>query len=438
MKKNEEYIVTCFDETNQAAGIVKIENMIVFVPGLLKQEKAKIKILKVQKNYAYGKIIELLKKADDRILPACNVYNKCGGCQYQHIRYPGQLERKETQLRSRVSRKLPDIKIKKVIGMTDPFYYRNKAQFPVQIKEGKVIMGFYRAHSNDIVCCQQCLIQSKEINEIYKHIQENITIKMAQGLRHIFIRHAEHTNECQIVFIGSQKNDFQDLIDQLIKNFSNIKSIVFNLNTRKDNVILGERYEILYGRDFIYETCLSNQVKLHFKSFYQVNPKQMEILYQQAIKAARLSSDMTCIEMYSGVGTIGMAVSRYVKEVIGVEIVKEAVENAQENCRLNQINNCRYICQDASAFAAECKKQRLYVDVIFVDPPRKGMTRQGIEDIAKIWPARVVYISCNPETLIRDLEIFKEKGYECKYIQPVDMFCQTTGLECVALIEKQG
>ena len=401
MKKNEEYVVTCIDETNQAAGIVKIDNMVVFVPGLLKGEKANIRILKVQKSYAFGKIMQFLETSQDRIEPACKVFNKCGGCQYQHIDYKAQLKRKRDHLENRVLKRLEDVEVRDVLGMEHPFYYRNKAQFPVQIKEGKILMGFYRLHSNDIVCCDHCMIQSKKINELCKFIQEHITLAMAQGLRHILMRHAYKTNECQIVFIGSKRNNFDDLIQKLIQKFPDIQSVVFNLNTRKDNVILGKDYEVLYGREFIYESCLSNKVKLHFKSFYQVNPVQMEVLYEQAIKAADLNKDMRCIELYSGVGTIGMAVSI-----------------------------------DATEFARKCAQKEEQIDVVFVDPPRKGMTPQGIEDISTIQPGKIVYISCNPETLIRDLILFKEQGYSCKFIQPVDMFCQTTGLECVVLIER--
>lgn len=436
MRKNEEFVVTCIDETNQAAGIAKIDDMVVFVPGLLKGEKANIKILKVQKSYAFGKIMQRLESSKDRIEPACKVFNKCGGCQYQHIDYQAQLRRKHDQLEKRILRKLKGIEVREVFGMEYPFYYRNKAQFPVQIRDEKILMGFYRLHSNDIVSCDHCMIQSKKINDLYKFIQKHITLEMAQGLRHILMRHAYKTNECQIVFIGSKRNNFDDLISKLIHRFPDLKSIVFNLNTRKDNVILGETYEVLFGRDYIYESCLSNKVKLHFKSFYQVNPVQMEVLYEQAIKAAKLNKDMRCIELYSGVGTIGMAISKYVKEVIGVEIVEEAVKNAKENCQINQIENCHYICQDATKFAKECAHTKMKIDVVFVDPPRKGMTSQGIEDISTIQPEKIVYVSCNPETLIRDLILFKEQGYSCKFIQPVDMFCQTVGLECVALIER--
>ena len=425
MKKNEEYVVTCIDETNQAAGIVKIDDMVVFVSGLLKGERAKIRILKVQKSYAFGKIMQLLETSQDRIEPACKVFNKCGGCQYQHIDYKAQLKRKRDHLENRVLKRLEDVEVRDVLGMEHPFYYRNKAQFPVQIKDGKILMGFYRLHSNDIVCCDHCMIQSKKINELYKFIQEHITLDMAQGLRHILMRHAYKTNECQIVFIGSKRNNFDDLIQKLIQKFPDVQSVVFNLNTRKDNVILGKDYEVLYGREFIYESCLSNKVKLHFKSFYQVNPVQMEVLYEQAIKAADLNKDMRCIELYSGVGTIGMDVSKYVEEVIGVEIVQEAVNNAKENCRINQIENCRYICQDATEFARKCAQKEEQSDVVFVDPPRKGCEESLLRTMVDMKPERIVYVSCDSATLARDVKFLRANGYELQKVRAVDQFPHT-------------
>ena len=195
-------------------------------------------------------------------------------------------------------------------------------------------------------------------------------------------------------------------------------------------MILGDTYKVLYGNDYIIEKCLGNKVKLHFKSFFQVNPIQMEVLYNQAIKAANLSGNETCIDMYAGTGTIGMAVSKHAKSVIGVEIVKEAVDNANENTKMNHLDNCHYVCQDATDFAHEHKNDK--IDVVFIDPPRKGMTENGIQDTVTMQPEKIIYVSCNPKTLSRDLKIFKNYGYQCEYVQPVDMFCQTTGLECVA------
>lgn len=429
MKKNEEYIVTCIDDTDLNSGVVKIDDMVVFVPNLLIGEKAKIKIVKVNKKYAFGIITQLLEPSINRQELICEVAKTCGGCQLQHMKYAYQLDYKYKH----VKKLFEDIEVKPILGMDSPWYYRNKAQFPVKIKDGKVQMGFYRQHSNDVVTCKECKIQDFTINEIFGFIQKHITIEMAEGLRHIFIRHSS-TDEIQVVFIGkNEKNIFS--LSKLLKNtFSNITSIVFNYNTRNDNVILGDTYKVLYGNDYIIEKCLGNKVKLHFKSFFQVNPIQMEVLYNQAIKAANLSGNETCIDMYAGTGTIGMAVSKHAKSVIGVEIVKEAVDNANDNTKMNHLDNCHYICQDATDFAHDHKDDK--IDVIFIDPPRKGMTENGIKDTITMQPDKIIYVSCNPKTLSRDLKIFKNYGYQCEYVQPVDMFCQTTGLECVAKLVK--
>lgn len=429
MKKNEEYIVTCIDDTDLNSGVVKIDDMVVFVPNLLIGEKAKIKIVKVNKKYAFGIIIELLKPSINRQEPTCEVAKTCGGCQLQHMSYAYQLDYKYKH----VKKLFEDIEVKPILGMDNPWYYRNKAQFPVKIKDGKVQMGFYRQHSNNVVTCKECKIQDHVINEVFSFIQKKITLKMAQDLRHVFIRHSS-TDEIQVVFIGKNEKNIVSLSDQLKSTFANIASIVFNYNTRNDNVILGDTYKVLYGNDYIIEECLGNKVKLHFKAFFQVNPKQMEVLYSQAIKAANLSGNETCIDMYAGTGTIGMAVSQHAKSVIGVEIVKEAVDNANDNTKMNHLDHCHYVCQDATDFAHDHKEDK--IDVIFIDPPRKGMTENGIKDTITMQPDKIVYVSCNPKTLSRDLKIFKEYGYQCEYVQPVDMFCQTIGLECVAKLTK--
>ena len=432
MKKNEEYVVEIIDDTNLAYGIARIDSQVVFVPKVLKGEKVRIAITKVQKKYAHSRVIEILEAIPDRIDTKCEHARLCGGCQLQHISYQAQLDFKYRHLQ----KLMKDQMVRFPLGMEDPFFYRNKAQFPVQIKNGKVIMGFYRAHSNDIVCSDTCVIQSKEINALYQFFQKECTLEDVQGLRHIFIRSNKSSKDCQVVLIASQKNDWKRLISRCIQEFPNVKSILYNENTRKDNVILGDRYEILYGQDYLIENCLGNEIELHFKSFFQVNPVQMEVLYKEALKAGELDSAMTIVDMYAGTGTIGMAASPYVKEVLGVEIVKEAVENAKRNCQRNKIDNCTYYCQDATEFAHELAQMKKAIDVVFVDPPRKGMTKQGIEDILTLNPERIVYVSCNPQTLHRDLQIIEEKNYKCEYIQPVDMFCQTTGLECVAKIKK--
>lgn len=433
MRKNDEYIVEIIDDTNMGFGVAKIDHQAIFVPKVVTGEVVKIAITKIQKKFSFARVIEILEASKDRQEPPCEVARLCGGCQLQYLNYKAQLDYKYKH----ICHLFNDYLVRYPLGMEDPFYYRNKAQFPVQIKKGKVIMGFYRSHSNDIVPCDTCLIQSKPINELYQFFQKELNEKNADGLRHLLIRHSLQTNESQIVFIGSKRLNWDSLIQHCLNQFPNVKSIVFNKNERKDNVILGKEYEVLYGRDYMMEKCLGHSIQLHFKSFFQVNPTQMEVLYNQAIEAAQLTSDMTVIDMYAGTGTIGISVSPYVKEVIGVEIVPEAVENAKENCRINQIKNATYVCQDATEFAHEMKEKQKKIDVIFVDPPRKGMTKQGIEDMVTMQAKRIVYVSCNPQTLYRDIQLLEEQGYKADFIQPVDMFCQTTGFECVCCLTKE-
>lgn len=429
MKKNEVYTTQIIDLTNMAYGVARIDGLVVFVPNVLPQEEVKIGITKVCKKYAYARLIKIIKPSPDRIEPVCPVADKCGGCQLQHMRYAAQLAYKQRLVQDL----MPNQEVRYPLGMEDPYAYRNKAQFPIHIKNNQVFMGFYRVHSNDIVPIQQCAIQDPVINELYAWFQEHLTVSLAQGLRHLYIRYIQSTNQSQIVLIGQHKNDWEQLVKDCVSTFDHVASIVFNQNNRKDNVILGEKYEVLYGKPYILATCFENKVHLHFKSFFQVNSVQMEVLYKQALQAANLDSSMTVIDLYAGTGTIGMMAARYVKQVIGVEIVPEAVENAKENYALNDLYNGSYFCMDASVFAHEMKEK---VDVVFVDPPRKGMSEQGIDDIARLNPQRVVYVSCNPKTLARDIKIFEQEGYHCEYVQPVDLFCQTNGIECVAKLEK--
>ena len=329
MRKNEIYEVLCLDVTNQGYGVVRIDGQVVFVPGLLKEEKARIKIVKVLKKYAFGKIEELQIVSKDRVEPKCPNASQCGGCCFQHLAYTKQLDIKTEYVRQLFIRNHLDCTIKDTLGMQDPFYYRNKAQFPIQVINDTVYMGFYRPHSNSIVDCDSCVIQSKEINEVYQFIKANMNVKSAKTLRHVLIR-SNVQGQVQIVFIGKE-NHVDALVKKITENFKNVVSILFNKNDRDDNVILGDSYRVLYGLESMRQTCMSQKIQLHFKSFFQVNSKQMEVLYSQAIHLANLSKEDRVIDLYSGVGTIGCVIAPYVKKVTGVEIVPEAVENARKN-----------------------------------------------------------------------------------------------------------
>lgn len=434
LQKNDEIELVCTDLSDQGFGIGHVGGMTVFVNDLLPDETARVRIIKTNKTWAIGKVIERLKDNPDRIQPVCASANACGGCALMHLTYPAQLKRKEKQLKDLFLRVDDQMDLLPPIGMEDPLHYRNKAQFPIGVKNGKVVGGFYKPRSNTIVPIQSCAIQSDTINRIYQWILEHLNTRQAESLRHVLIRDSFKTGEVLVVLIGPENLGFDRLAKALIKDHPEVVGVIWNKNDRKDNVILGDEYEVLEGRDSLHEKCLDLDIDLHFKSFFQVNPIQMEKLYTCALQLADLQPTDRVIELYSGTGTIGLLASRKAKEVIGVEIVPEAVENAKANARANQIENAQFVCMDASEFAAQNSNA---ADVVLVDPPRKGMSEQGIRDIVRLSPRKVVYISCNPRTLARDLAIFKEDDYRCKVIQPVDMFPYTTGMECVALLEKR-
>lgn len=435
MKKNDEIELVCTDLSDQGFGIGHHEGMTVFADNLLPGEKARVKVIKLSKTYAIGKVVERLITSKDRIEPACAQANRCGGCALMHLKYDRQLDYKEKQLKDLFHAISPEIEVLKPLGMAVPYHYRNKAQFPVRIQNGKVEGGFYRARSNDIVPVRECMIQSEKINEIYQWLLDHLSLDQAGSLRHLLLRESKKTSQVQVVFIGEKNHNLKSLTHKLVHDHPEVASVIFNLNQRKDNVILGDQYEVLYGQDYIAEKCLDLDIQLHFKSFFQINPQQMEVLYSKALEMADLNKDDQVIELYSGTGTIGLLAARKAGYVTGVEIVPEAVANARVNQQLNGIENARFVCMDASEFAAKKENQ---ADVVLVDPPRKGMTRQGIEDICALEPKRVVYISCNPRTLARDLKEFASRDYQCLKIQPVDMFAHTTGMECIALLVRKN
>lgn len=434
MNKNQIYTAECEDITDQGYGVVHIDGKTVFVRNLLPGEKAEIQVIKPFKKYAIARVVRRLTDSVERTQPRCRYAEQCGGCSFMHMDYQAQLAYKQRQLQELFSHVSPDIQVEPVLGMKEPYHYRNKAQFPVQTENGKIKAGFYKVRSNDIVDMDNCLIQDPRINEVFYWIRQHLPLKTAENLRHIFIRCSRKTGQMQVAFISRSREGLDAFAAQLKKAFPAVTSILYNENLRSDNVILGEKYEVLEGSDSILEECLGLKIKLHFKSFFQVNPEQMEVLYTKALEMADLKPDDTVIELYAGTGTIGMLASRQCREVIGVEIVQEAVDNAMENVKLNHISNASYVCQDATDFAAENVRK---ADVLIVDPPRKGMTTQGIQDICTLEPEKVVYISCNPRTLARDLELFMKQGYECPVIQPVDMFAHSNNIECIALLNRK-
>ena len=449
MKKNEEYIVDIIDNGYEGEGIGKIDNFTIFIPGAIKGEKIKVLIVKVATSYAFGKILEIIESSKDRVGSLdCSTYKRCGGCNLRHMNYEKTLELKRDIVQNLVNKNLKiDLQVKETIGMENPFNYRNKAQYPVGInKEGKPIIGVFANRTHEVIEINECMIQNKESEKIAKYICEfadknNISVydeKTGKGLlRHIVIKVGVKTNEimCVLVLNGKEINNQLKLIEELLSNFPNIKTIVKNINTKNTNVILGKENITIYGEGYIYDKLGDYTFKISPLSFYQINPVQTEKLYNLALEKSELTGKETLLDLYCGIGTIGIFMAKKAKQVYGIEIVEDAIEDAKENCKINNIVNAKYYAGDTEKLLADIiEKENIIPDVIVVDPPRKGLDKTTIENIKNIQAKKVIYISCNPATLVRDLTCLVE-NYEIQEIQPVDMFPFTSHVECVAVLK---
>ena len=435
VKKNEEHIVNIIDNGYSGEGIAKIDNFTIFIPGAIKGEKIKILIVKVMTSNAFGKILEIIESSDKRVIPDCATYKRCGGCNLRHIQYGETLNIKRYIVQNLVNKTLKTkIQVNSVIGMKDPYHYRNKAQYPIgKNKNGEKVIGVFASRTHEIIPMNGCAIQKEISEEIAKYILEfikekNISVydeKAGKGIfRHIVIRIGVKTNEIMcILVINSEKFDYEsELIEKLINKYPNIKTIIKNVNKKNTNVILGDKNINIYGNGYITDILSEYKFKISPMSFYQTNPTQTEILYNLAIEKANLNGNETIFDLYCGIGAIGIFVSKYVKKVYGIEIVKEAIEDAKENSKINNITNSEFIAGDVETALTELiEKRKITADAIFVDPPRKGLDNKTIENILKIKPKKIIYISCNPATLMRDLSEF-EQVYDILDIQPVDMF----------------
>lgn len=446
--KNEEYQVEIIDNGIDGEGIAKIDDVTVFIPGLIKGEKAKIKIVKVLSSYAYGIVLEIIEKSPKRIEVDCKTYKRCGGCNLRHIDYEETLAIKQEKVQNLVNKMLKNkIKVNKTIGMKEPFHYRNKAQYPVGInKEGKPEIGVFANRTHEIIPMKKCLIQNESSEEIANFVfkfwcDNNLSIyneNTRKGLlRHIVIKNGIKTNEIMVVLVlngeGFEKEN--ELVKAVTEKYANVKTIVKNINTKNTNVILGNRNINIYGSGIICDKLGEFIFKISPLSFYQVNPIQAEILYNLGVKAAKLTKNDTVFDLYCGIGTISIFMAKYAKKVYGVEIVPEAIDMAKENATLNDVQNAEFIAGDVELVLDDLiNNQKVIPDVVMVDPPRKGLDTTSLNNILKISPDRLVYISCNPATLVRDLSVLEEK-YSISSIQPVDMFPWTSHVECVAVMQ---
>ncbi len=454
VEKNKEYIVDIVDNGFEGEGIAKIDGFTIFIPNALKGEKVKILIVKVLSSHAFGKIVDIIDKSEYRVEADCSTYKRCGGCSLRHVTYEETLKIKQNKVQNLVNKTLKDkLEVGETLGMEEPYYYRNKVQFPVgKDKNGIPKLGVFANRTHEIIPVEKCMIQNQKSEEIAKNIfdfliKEHISIydeKERKGLlRHIVIKVGVKTNQymCIIVINGKKLlNDRKEEIEKkleefLVKNFPEIKTSIINSNMENTNVILGKENSVIFGDGYINDKLGDYYFKISPFSFYQVNPIQTEKLYDLAVKSADITKEDIVFDLYSGIGTISIFMAKYAKKVYGIEIVKEAVEMAKENAKINNIENTEFIAGDVEENLDELiNEKNIIPDILMIDPPRKGLDRHSIGNIRKIKAKKVVYISCNPATLVRDLALL-EDIYEIRSIKPVDMFPFTSHVECVGSLE---
>ncbi|MCB2286386.1 23S rRNA (uracil(1939)-C(5))-methyltransferase RlmD [Clostridium algidicarnis] len=456
IEKNKEYIVDIVSAGYEGEGIAKIDSFPIFIPGAIEGEKTKIKIIKLNKNYAFGKLIDIITPSKDRVEPLCEIYSKCGGCNLQHMSYESQLEFKTKRVKDCIERigKIKDATIHNTIGSASPYRYRNKVQLPVGGEKGDVKIGFYAQRSHNIIDMKKCIIQDESGDkavditrqwmnkygiEPYNEIESKAS-NLKGVVRHIMVRKGFKTNEVMVVLVTTTKEvPYKEEFIKLIRdNIDGVKSIIQNINPKLTNVVLGEENIVLFGEDHISDYIDQFKFKISPLSFFQVNPIQTEILYKKALEYADLKGDEIVFDAYCGTGTISLFLSQKAKKVYGVEIVKEAIENAKENAKLNGINNTEFIVGQSETVIPELIEKGIKAEVVVVDPPRKGCAKELLEAIAHMSPKRIVYVSCDPSTLARDLAILEEMGYKAKEVQPVDMFSETSHVESIILMTYCG
>ncbi|MGN0477041.1 MAG: 23S rRNA (uracil(1939)-C(5))-methyltransferase RlmD [Ruminococcus sp.] len=450
LKKNDKLIIDITGMTSEGYGVGKSEDGVaIFVPNSAVGDRAEVLIVKVLKNYCFGKLINLVTPSPDRCRVDCPVFLKCGGCCYRHITYDAELKIKEQKVRDAIARIAGlDVKINPVVGAENPNHYRNKAQFPLaKDKDGNILMGFYGFHSHRVVDTHTCLLQPKIFDQIMEVVRnflkstnqpvyDEITHKGL--LRHLYIRYGEKTGEIMVcLVVNGEKIKAQDeLINSLKENIPAIKSVIINSNKEKTNVIIGTKNRTIFGENYIVDNLCGLNFRISPNSFYQVNHSQAERLYNKAKEYANLSGEETLVDLYCGTGTIGLTMARDCKRLVGVEIVPQAIKDAKLNAQINGITNAEFICGDATKCADKLKNEGVKPDVVVVDPPRKGLTPELIRIIKEMSPKRVVYVSCDPGTLARDLKIFEENKYSPQELTPFDLFPRTSHVECVVMLTK--
>ncbi|MDM1015664.1 23S rRNA (uracil(1939)-C(5))-methyltransferase RlmD [Clostridium perfringens] len=453
VEKNKEYIFDIISQGYEGEGIAKIDNKYpIFIEGALKGEKVKVRIVKVNKNFAYGKLMEVLEPSEERVNPPCAIYKRCGGCKLQHASYKAQLDFKWDRVKDCVSKigKLDPSIVKYPLGMENPWRYRNKVQLPIGLINGEVKIGFFAPRSHDIIDMESCLIQDEIGDKVVKLTREwiekfNIRPYNVDGeydekgiVRHIMIRRGFTTNEVMVVLVTNGENlpHKEEFVDLMVKNIPGIKSVIQNINSKKTNVILGLESKTLWGEDTISDYIGDFRFNISPLSFFQVNPIQTEVLYGKALEYANLTGNEEVFDAYCGTGTITLFLSQKAKKVYGVEIIPQAIDNAWINAKENKVENVEFFVGESEVVIPDLINKGVKADVVVVDPPRKGCDKKLLDAITNIDAKKIVYVSCDPSTLGRDLKVLEENGYKTLEVQPVDMFPNTAHVECVVLMSR--
>ncbi|EMF0245434.1 23S rRNA (uracil(1939)-C(5))-methyltransferase RlmD [Enterococcus hirae] len=451
VKKNERYTLDIIDLSYEGMGVAKIDGYPLFIENALPDERVEVIVVKAGNKFGYGKVEKWLTESPDRQPLKDNRLLRTGIAPLAHLNYEQQLLFKQKQVENVMSKiaKMPEVDILPTIPMENPVGYRNKAQIPVRRIDGRLATGFYKKNSHELVEIEDYYIQDPAIDEAIKRVRDILQRFQVRGyneaknegqIRHIIIRRGHYSHEMMVVLVTRKEKFFKgkEIASIIHEELPEVVSVVQNINEEKTNVILGDKEKVLYGRSYIEDQLLGKTYRISSKSFYQVNTEQTEKLYQTAIEFAALQKEDTVIDAYSGIGTIGLSLADKVKEVYGMELVPEAIEDAQFNALTNKIENAHYEVGKAETVMKKWQDKGIKPSVIVVDPPRKGLDARFIASAIDMEPAKLVYISCNPATFARDAKLFAESGYEVKKVQPVDLFPQTHHVELVALLAPKG
>lgn len=445
--KNQTLDVTITDLSYDGLGVAKLDHYPIFVDNALPGETVSILITRVEKRFSFAKTTKILTASPDRVDIKDRQYTQTGIAPLQHLAYPAQLAFKQKQIENLYHKAQLEIEVLPTKGMADPTHYRNKAQIPVRSLNGEATVGFFKKRSHQLVPMTDFFIQDPKIDAAIATLQDLIRrlaiepydeIKHTGVLRNIMLRRGYFSHELMVVFVtrSSKIASKKTLIEMIREEIPEVTSIMQNINPNKGNGIMGPDTKLLWGKPVLRDELLGLQFDISPVSFYQVNPQQTEVLYQTAIDAANLSGSETVIDAYSGIGTIGLSMAKHVQSVKGIEVVETAVKDANHNAKINQIKNAEFVAGKAEVIMPQWQEAGQQADVVVVDPPRKGLAPEFIDAVGKVAPEKVVYISCNPATLARDIVLFQELGYSATQTQPVDMFPMTTHIESVTVLER--